>query len=140
MPAQVESDEIKTAVCDKIAEGYSLRTICASEGMPSERSVYNWLTTDDAFLQRYTRAREQQADLYADEIIEIADTEEDSNRARVRIDARKWKAARMSPKKYGDKVQTEHTGADGGPLKVELDAERFVKAIEGLAGRFDEAG
>jgi hypothetical protein len=49
----------------------------------------------------YTRAREERADLVADEIITIADTEPDPNKARVMIDARKWWAARVNPKKYG---------------------------------------
>jgi hypothetical protein len=55
------------------------------------------------------RAREERADLVADEIITIADTETDPQKARNRIDARKWWAARVNPKKYGDKLVTENT-------------------------------
>ena len=49
-----------------------------------------------------------QADHYADEIIEIVDTETDPVRARVRMDGRKWVASKLAPKKYGDKLETEN--------------------------------
>lgn len=37
---------------------------------------------------------------------------------RVQIDTRKWMLSKMLPKIYGDKVTTEHTGADGGPIAI----------------------
>jgi len=55
----------------------------------------------------YARAREDQADWHADEIVAIADTETDAAKARNRIDARKWKAAKLKPKVYGDRVNVE---------------------------------
>lgn len=39
-------------------------------------------------------------------------------RNRLRIDTRKWMLAKMLPKLYGEKVTQEHTGADGGPIKM----------------------
>jgi hypothetical protein len=39
-------------------------------------------------------------------------------RNKLRIDARKWKAAKLAPKKWGEKVTTEHTGLDGGPVSM----------------------
>lgn len=66
-----------------------------------------------------TRPREQQADLYADEIIEIADACEPEAaavaKAKARIDARKWLAARLAPKKYGDRLDVNAVAA----VKVE---------------------
>ena len=66
-------------------------------------------------LQRYARAREAQADKLAKEILELSDKIEDDNpikvqRARLQVDSRKWLAARLAPKKYGDQVQHEHKG------------------------------
>src|SRR5262245_39231868 len=51
-----------------------------------------------------SRAREAQADKFFKECIEIADaaTQENCNVARLRVDTRKWAAARLAPKKYGD--------------------------------------
>ena len=37
---------------------------------------------------------------------------------RVQIDTRKWMLSKMLPKVYGDKVTTEHTGAEGGPIAI----------------------
>ena len=56
-------------------------------------------------------------------------TETDSNMARVRIDARKWAAGKLAPKKYGDKSTTEVTGADGAPLMPEHSNRDIARAI-----------
>jgi hypothetical protein len=86
------------------------------------------------FSDQYARAREAQADSWADDIIQISDDGENDTykdedghertnqdviaRSRLRVDTRKWLMARMAPKKYGDKITQEHTGAEGGPLVV----------------------
>jgi hypothetical protein len=58
-----------------------------------------------------TRAREDQADTLADEILDIADDSSlDPSDRRVKIDARKWIASKLKPKTYGDKVQAELSG------------------------------
>ena len=118
------SDVLINRICQRIAEGESLRSICNDKEMPGRQTVLDWL--DDAsntgFRAKYARAREEQADLYAAEIIEIADdssgdvvqTEngpkldsEFAARSRLRIDARKWYASKLAPKKYGDKLAIE---------------------------------
>jgi leucyl aminopeptidase (aminopeptidase T) len=96
------SDQLADKICERIADGESLRAICADKNVPGKRTVMTWLSDKEEFRHRYAQAREEQADFYADEIIEIADNEADTNRARVRIDARKWKASKLAPKKYGD--------------------------------------
>jgi len=106
------SQEIADIICSKIAGGKSLRSICSVGKIPSIETVRRWLSSREKadFCAQYMRAREEQADYYADEIIEIADTEGDSNKARVRIDARKWVASKLKPKKYGDKQHLEVSG------------------------------
>lgn len=66
---------------------------------------------DPELATRYRQAREDRADYLADEIVEIADSETDANRARVRVDARKWVASRLRPGAYGDQLNVEHSGA-----------------------------
>src|SRR5262249_54046072 len=98
--------------CDLISEGRSVAEICARPDMPSQQSVYTWLRNDDDFPERYAGAREAQADLFFKECLEIADRGKDSEnesqariqRDRLRVDTRKWMAARLAPKKYGDRV------------------------------------
>src|SRR5262249_48911313 len=91
--------------CARIAEGQSVAEICGRPDQPSQQSVYTWLREDGDFLERYTRAREAQADKLFREIIEIADNasgdyvttghgkrivdHENINRSRLRVDARK---------------------------------------------------
>mgnify|MGYP000867958778 CR=1 FL=1 len=120
------SPEVADAICERLAVGESLRHICAQDGMPRMASVFRWLAANEAFREQYARAREEQAESYADEITQIADEEIDPQRARVRIDARKWVASKLKPKKYGDKVTTELTGADGKPLQIEAIERRIV--------------
>lgn len=111
----VFTQEVVEGICKGLMEGKSLAAVCRQDGMPSPYTVMNWLNKGDSepdkypeyrdFLNDYTRAREYQADVFADEVIEIADTclaENDSiQKAKVRIDARKWSAGKMRPQKYG---------------------------------------
>lgn len=127
MPAGRPSDytpEIGAEICERIAAGNSLRTICKAADMPSDRSVYRWLASNEEFRQQYAHARELQAETLADEILDISNTtvlgvktkttadgvetvEGDMiEHRRLQVDARKWLASKMAPKKYGDRVDT----------------------------------
>lgn len=135
----IYSEEIADRLCERLATGTPLITLCKEEGMPSETTVYRWLQTEShsAFREKYAHARERQADYYAEEIIKIADdgtrdtrTDEDGNevtdydhiqRAKLRVDARKWFASKVAPKKYGDRIAQEITGAEGGPVVISAD-------------------
>ena len=96
-------------ICERIAKGESIQTICAGDDMPHFVTVYRWLNADESFRKMYAGAREEQADTLADEIVSIADTEPDHARARNRIEARKWVAAKLKPRKYGDKMEVDMT-------------------------------
>lgn len=114
------SEDLFSMICEGIADGKSVRAICAKDGMPSQDSFYRWLRECEGLSERYARAREAQADLFADEIIEIADNTDDPAKARVQIDVRKWRAAKLAPKRYGDKVELEHSGEVNTINKIEL--------------------
>ena len=122
MPAGRPSEytfEIAEVICALIAQGKTILHICALDNMPSHTTLCNWLRKHPEFVAQYARARQEQAEYFADEMIVIADTELDPQVARVRIDARKWHASKSAPKKYGDRIVQEHTGTDGGPIKTE---------------------
>ncbi|HEK3222745.1 ubiquitin carboxyl-hydrolase [Proteus sp. G2639] len=110
-------------ICSKLAEGESLRSVCRRPGMPSKATVFRWLSENAEFRDQYAKATEQRADALFEEILEIADDvlpdSAEVAKAKLRIDTRKWSLARMSPKKYGDKVTQEITGADGGAIQIE---------------------
>ncbi|MGB8840016.1 MAG: hypothetical protein WCC64_02995 [Aliidongia sp.] len=131
---------LAAVVLTRIADGESLRAICASEGMPGRTAVYGWIFDDiEGFAGRYARAREMQAHALVDDISTISDdgsndwmakndpdnpgyalNGEHVQRSRLRVDARKWAASKILPKVYGEKIQQEHTGADGTPLMPSL--------------------
>ena len=104
---QALADEI----CDRIARGRGLISVCNDPGMPTYSTVRKWLKEHDFFARDYARARVDQADTYADEIVEIADTEPDPNRARVRVEARKWTASKLRPQAYGDRIDLNVQGS-----------------------------
>lgn len=133
------NQDIAEKICEELStSSKSLRTICKQEGMPTVRTVLSWLSEGDkedgkpefkAFLHQYARARENQADFLAEEIIEIADdgsndlmtitkgntsyeqeNKEVTNRSKLRVDARKWIASKLKPKKYGDRIDHNHEG------------------------------
>lgn len=152
------TEELAATICTRIADGESLRTICADEGMPDRVTVFRWIARHEAFRIQYMLAREDQADTIVDEILDIADdgtndwmlrnrgeetawveNGEAIRRSQLRIDARKWVAGQLRPKKYGNKVTVG--GDSESPIhhKHELDAERFTRAIAGLATRSGEA-
>ena len=134
----VYPDSVRLEICERIAKGESMVSICASEGMPSQALVYRWLTVDSEFVERYAHAREQQAEHYLDEIIAISDdvtldeiidgegnprtNHEAIQRSRLKVDTRKWAMSKLAPKKYGDKIQQEIVGANGGAIQVNTTA------------------
>lgn len=112
------NQETAAIILERIAGGESLREIAKSEGIPSRPTIYQWLSENAEFADQYARAREDQADTYADEIAAIADDESiPTDSRRVRIDARKWIACKLKPRKYGDKLDHTLASPSGGPVE-----------------------
>lgn len=97
--------------------------------MPNSSTVRRWLakaSSPDApdiyveFRAQYARAREDQADALADEILDEARSANAKNAhaKRLLVDALKWRAAKLRPKVYGDRVELGHSGPNGGPIPV----------------------
>jgi len=119
------SDNLAFHICERLANGESLVRICKDEGMPGLSTVFRWLSENETFRDSYVRAREVQADVLADEILEISDdgtndtyVDEEGRprtdydviaRSKLRVDARKWIAAKLKPKTYGDRQQVDAT-------------------------------
>lgn len=119
------TQEVFDKICLRIANGESLRKICKDDDMPNLTTVWKWLNNNPELDKQYMRAREEQAETLVDEMIDIADYKKDDTyldengkevinqeviaRSRLRVDARKWVASKLKPKKFGDftKVQAE---------------------------------
>lgn len=102
------------ALLEGLHNGKSAIAMCKEVGI-SQSHFYDLLTKDEALAEKYARAREAQADYLADEILSIVDeppkrtpsgTVDSGDVAdkRLRMDARKWHAGKLAPKKYGDKI------------------------------------
>lgn len=142
------TQKMADAICEQLVDGKSLRTICSTAKMPGRSTVVRWLAENEAFRNQYARARELQADTLADEILDIADkavmgeklkkdgrgkvierrTGDMVERSKLMIDARKWYAGKLQPKKYGERVALDHGVQDN--LADQLRAAR-----ERAAGR-----
>lgn len=116
------SEELAADICAMMASGSSLRSICRSDSMPCESSVYLWLTKHPSFSENYAKAQKDRATAMFDDMLEIGDeVSEDPAavaKARLRIDTRKWALARMDSKRFGDKVAQEISGPGGSPIPV----------------------
>ncbi|GAA0766044.1 hypothetical protein GCM10009434_03100 [Brevundimonas olei] len=153
MPRPLEFNEaVADAICERLADGESLRSICSDDEMPAKSTVFKWLGLIPAFADQYARARETQADSLADDIVDIADNKAlEPNDKRVRIDARKWLAGKLRPKAYGDKVAVVGGDKTDAPIRhshsfdlsaasdEELDViERFIRRSANAGG--DQGG
>jgi hypothetical protein len=142
----IMTDTTKTEIiCQRLAEGESLVAICRDVEMPSQRTVYLWLAQDEEFRKRYDEARTYQAETYFDQVAEIAKTpmigEKSVTKAdgsveimrgdmiehrRLQVDALKWMAGKLRPKKYGDATLIKHADAEGNMRALD-DVERFTR-------------
>ena len=103
------TQELADEICRRVSEGRSLRSVCRDADMPTDETVRQWRLADAEFSAQYARAREARAEVLADEIVEIADTAEDAQLARLRVDARKWAASKLDPKRYGERLDVDAT-------------------------------
>ncbi len=140
MPLNDKQQAQFTLVCARIADGMSLRDACEHDDVPHRETIRAWLAEDAAALSvQYARARDEQADHYADEIVAIADGDDDPAKVRNRVDARKWIACKLKPKRYGDKLALG--GADDLPAirqEVQERADAFTERLAGMAARAKE--
>lgn len=147
------TEEIAEQICDLVSNGVNLRKVCRMDGMPSWRTVYNWVVEKPDFASRLARARELGYDSLAEEALEISNTphlgqkkvftsgageDEDSmtvteddmlGHRKLQIETRLKLLAVWDPKRYGNKVQL---GGDGGlPIKVEaqVESDNFLATI-----------
>lgn len=118
------SADIAQKICERLASGESVRTICASGEMPSESTVFLWLLKHDSFSEQYARARKSRADARVERIDQVIQDMRtgaiDYNQARVEIDAIKWQSGKENSERYGDKVRNELTDPNGGPATLNV--------------------
>lgn len=118
--------KVAAQICDKLSHGIPLAEICRGNGMPAVRTVSLWKQAHPEFAADFARARDEGYDALAAQCIEIADNEQHDwvlkkkgvitndvaiARAKLQVETRLKLLAKWDPKRYGEKIQTEHTGA-----------------------------
>jgi|SRR6185437_37721 len=122
--------EIADKICERISSTLLGTTQVAEEFGITRETLFKWRFRHPEFADKYARAKENQQELAAEEILEIADdssrdtktikrgkeefeveNSEWINRSRLRVETRKWLMSKLAPKKYGDKLAMEHSGA-----------------------------
>lgn len=115
-------------ICERLAAGETLRSVCRDEEMPAHPTVILWTQKNDDFSDQYVKARETGYAVMADHMLDIADdgdndsyVDDEGNvrtntdviaRSRLRVDTRKWLLSKALPKVYGDKLDIQHGGTD----------------------------
>ena len=139
------TNKLADKICQMIAQGQSVRSICAEKDMISMQTFFRWLRENDKFREQYARACEERSYMHAEDIIEIADNatndymeklegdgyifnSENVQRSRLRIDTRKWLMSKLNPKVYGDKLDMTTNGNDIGVSLSASQAEQLLNA------------
>lgn len=117
-----KTPELVEKICLLISQGKSLRQICRKSDFPHHDTVLRWLIKDEEFADKYRRAREIQSDVFVDQMYEEASKKPKTDPLTGRIDpaavkhqdnkikTMQWLAMKMNPKKYGDKLDLNHSG------------------------------
>lgn len=116
------TEKIENAILFGTANCLGMEEICKPDDMPCTTTVYKYLNENPEFAEKYARAKGDMCERMADEILKIADCDdndygykdtgdgdakpfilkENVNRDRLRVDTRKWLMSKLKPKKYGD--------------------------------------
>lgn len=134
----VYTEAIAAEICERLAAGESLFSICRDAHMPAENRVREWALEDRAdksgtgagFAARYARARSMGYERLAEEAIRIADEPCLFNgvpdnalvqKQKLQVDARKWFLSKLLPKQFGDKITQELVGSSNQPLLTRIE-------------------
>jgi hypothetical protein len=113
MRPPVTDAEAIERVCDRIISGMGMREACAPWDCPAECAIYARMAKDAEFAGIIARAREAQQHAIIDQTVDMADsaTPEDWQVVRLRIWARQWRASKLAPKVYGERIDANISGA-----------------------------
>lgn len=144
-----ERDRAIDEICERIADGESLRSITKvgrPPHLPQLKYFLRWISENPIWGKQYARAMELRAEHLFEQMLEIADTQEIGiieesgvtkdgaftkekkydavEHRRLKVDTRKWVLSRMNPKKYGDRVMTEDVTQQPKQLVIVRNAEK----------------
>ncbi|MEQ0776169.1 terminase [Paraburkholderia tropica] len=145
--------ELAAEICERLAVGEPLASICRDGHMPAVRTVSDWKRDHGQFSADFARAREDGADAIAADCLDIADDATNDtivtdrgeqpntewiSRSRLRVETRLKLLAKWFPKTYGDKIDVT-TGNESLNLTAEQRAARLAAIGAAAATRREES-
>jgi hypothetical protein len=144
---QIAKTIVRDEIIRRVTLGESLITVCREDKwLPSYTTVLKWMRADPDFDMAYKQAVRDRGDVLFEEALSIADDArndwmarndpenpgwiangEHIQRSRLRVDTRKWAAAKLNPAKYGDKLAVE--GSPDKPVVVAVE-HRIVRTVQ----------
>ncbi len=155
MPAgrpSIFTQELFDKMILRVTDGESVRSVCRDDEMPCLSTFINWISQNSELMAQYDKATDIRAETIFEEALEIADTvlmgekvktsgEGDTlktetqtgdmvERAKLKVDTRKWFLSKLKPKRFGDKLDLNHSGN----LEIGL-VDRLKEARERASNR-----
>jgi hypothetical protein len=141
----LKTPELCNEICARVAKGETLTDICRDAAMPDWSTVHRWAARCDAFRNDLARAREQQAEVWADELVDISDAElptrQAIRRARLRMQSRQWLAGKFNPQ-FADKPTQVGVNVGVGVVLPEAERQKLIERRDRalLANQGDKSG
>lgn len=114
------TEDIAEEICNRLVDGESMSQIAADESMPSRSTILRWQENNESFDARCERARKARAEAVHDHLVDIVNQVIAGTMAvdvaRVAASIEQWRAAKLWPKRWGDKQEHIHAGPGGGPI------------------------
>ena len=132
--ACLKNPDVLETVLRRLANGEILNAIAADIGF-DQADVWHLAQMDENFARLYASARQTQAHAIAADVVYIADSEPDVQRARIRADARRWYAAKLDPRTYGDKQTVDHQHSGTVTLSLEERQAHSQQVLERAFGK-----
>ncbi len=136
------TEKLAEEICRAVAtHAMGLQKICSLHPhFPTKTTINEWRLDNTLFAVKYAKAKLAQADLLAEELLDISDnckydtiTDKDGKemfngeyvaRSRLRVDTRKWLASKLVPRTYGDTVKIENS------ISTEKSAEQVQATLK----------
>lgn len=146
--------DLADLICERLAEGESMRSVARDESMPALSTIFKWLREHKEFSEQYAIAKEESADALVDDMLDIADNQVEQplivdgiplqvdgklvmvkdnvavNHAKLRVDTRKWAASKLKPKKYGERITQDVNNRHSFENISDAELESRIRALE----------
>ncbi len=117
--------ELAEEICDSIASSSDGLSLLCSQNphWPARQNIFIWLRKYSDFRDNYTRAKQQQGEVFVDHLQELMAEEHkyqdefgneriDVGMLRLKIDTIKWQAGKLLPKQYGPVIDDKKTASE----------------------------